>query len=291
MKNRDLPPLNAIKTFEAVARHLSMTKAAAELCVTQSAVSKQINNLEQHLAVKLLDHKTMTLTEKGSFYALSLRSILDELESATRHITEQDKQEYALTINALPSLAQYWLMPKINDFKLLHPHIKLHINTGDGFYVDADNNEADIFIRCNSKPFPDVENIALFDEIMIPICHRDLWDANQTDNKGFENQTLLIHTGRPDIWHQWAQCNNVTLGDTSSMPHFEHFFLVIDAVKNKLGIGFVPAFLVHEVLLQHDIINPLNIQFHTGYCYYAMYRHRHRFKPNIRAFLAWLSSL
>ena len=157
---RKLPPLNSLKSFEAAARHLSFTNAAAELCVTQGAVSKQIKTLEEYLGVEIFKRtsKGLKLTEQGEDYYRNLHEIFNNIASTTDYIFGYVKTDNKLTINILPSLSTNWLIPQIQDFKDNNPYIDVVINIGDGNELDFEKSNADVAIRVAEEPIEGFEN-------------------------------------------------------------------------------------------------------------------------------------
>src|SRR5690606_14082441 len=153
---RRLPPLNALRAFEAAARHLSFTRAAEELFVTQAAVSHQIRLLEDHLGLKLFRrlNRKLLLTEAGQQYLPSVRSAFDELNAATQRLEAGDRQGI-LTVSVIPSFAARWLVPRLGRFREAHPEIDLRL-AATLANVDFTRDDVDVGIRYGAGRYPDL---------------------------------------------------------------------------------------------------------------------------------------
>src|SRR5690349_4764892 len=144
---RRLPPLNALRAFEAAARHLSFTRAAAELNVTQAAVSHQIRALEERLGRKLFRRvgRTLFLTDAAQIYLTDLRAAFDRIDEATRRLESRDRGG-VLNATVLPSFAAMWLLPRLGRFRAAHPEIDVRLSS-DSEMVDFARSDFDIGIR------------------------------------------------------------------------------------------------------------------------------------------------
>ena len=161
----DLPPLNALRAFEAAARLQSMTLASKELHVTHGAISKQIRVLEDYLAFALFVrlHKKVLLTDEAKRYLPHVQAALQTLSSATSDIRRQPTQPQSLAINVLPSLTINWLIPRMEQFKSRHPHLYVDLSIGD-FAVDFSQGRYDIAIRSSTVAPKGANYIKLMDE-------------------------------------------------------------------------------------------------------------------------------
>ena len=283
---RNLPPLNSLKAFEAAARHLSFTRAADELCVTQGAISKQIKILEDFLRQALFSRVPggLLLTDKGKQYLANISSSLDIIDRATNLLVGGNN---VFTINILPSLSTYWLIPHIEDFQKKNPDIVVRVITGDGFDIDFDALSADIAIRGNNKPFDNLINIPLMKEEMRLVCSPLLLEGAAFDPKDITDYVLLEHTCRPQVWMDWMKHVAIETPIKNTLG-FEHFFMLIEAAKKGLGFALIPDFLVENDIEQGNLVNPLGITYKTDFIYYLLYSRRNNNNKYIKVFSTWL---
>jgi LysR family transcriptional regulator, glycine cleavage system transcriptional activator len=286
---RNIPPLNSLKAFEAAARHLSFTRAANELCVTQGAISKQIKILEDFLG-KILFKRipgALLLTSEGKQYLTNIASSLDIIDKATNLMVDKKDGKNIFTINILPSLSTYWLIPHIGDFQKKNPDIIVRVITGDGFDIDFDSLSADVAIRSNNTMFKNLVNIPLIEEEMRLVCSPLLVKETEFDPKKITDYMLLAHTCRPHIWNEWMQKTGIE-NHVKNTLGFEHFFMLIEAAKKGLGFAFIPDFLVADEIKQGNLINPFCITHKTDFTYYLLYPERNKNNKLIKAFSTWL---
>ena len=168
--NERLPPLNALRTFEAAARHLSFTKAAAELFVTQAAVSHQIKALEEHLGMPLFRrlNRALMLTDEGQALLPYVRDAFDQLAEGVRRL-RQGQSSGVLTISVLPSLASTWLIPRLRDFQTRHPEIEVHMTATERL-IDFAREPVDAGIRYGLGHWPGLRVERLLSAEIIPVC-------------------------------------------------------------------------------------------------------------------------
>jgi LysR family transcriptional regulator, glycine cleavage system transcriptional activator len=283
-----LPPLNSLRTFSVVAKHLNFSLAAEELCVTQGAVSKQIKILEDFLGITLFERKPqkLLLTAEATLYYNSISAALGMIHSSTRSVMEQKiSKNDELTINTLPSLGLYWLIPRISRFNGGH----LRIITGDDTKVDFTKINADIAIRVGNKRFENVNNYWLMDEEMSLICSPNLFSNKDTFTPSILTEhTWLAHTSRPSTFNEWTSFINLPAGSIKSTLGFEHFFMLIKAAIDGLGFALVPTFLVGEDLAAGRLINPGRTRYKTGSSYYLLSSKNTKKQHNIDKFYTWL---
>ncbi|MDI3326812.1 LysR substrate-binding domain-containing protein [Pontibacterium granulatum] len=267
---RHLPPLNALKAFDAAARHLSVTAAADELCVTQGAVSKQIRQLESALGVGLFERKPngITLTEAGAQYLPFVSAALDSLDSATEQLQRGTRQRERLLLSVTPSFTSSWLISRIHAFEQQHPHLQVDLITGDG-RPDFSGTEVDLAIRCLRPERAGQYHRLLLSERLLLVASPDLLACTPVQQPvDILQHRLLTQVTRPGMWDEFLH----TLGlDGSPARHgagFEHFFMSIKATEEQLGLGLVPDFLAQESINEGRLINPLGLSMMSGFAYY-----------------------
>lgn len=208
--SRRLPPLNSLRVFEAAARHLSFTRAAEELFVTQAAVSHQIKALEEFLSLKLFRrrNRSLLLTEEGQSYFLDIKDIFTSIAEATDKVLERSEKG-ALTISLPPSFAIQWLVPRLADFNAQEPDIDVRIKA-----VDMDEgsltDDVDVAIYYGRGNWPGLRADKLYQEFLIPLCSPSLLLGNKPleSLSDLKLHTLLHDTSRKD-WKQFARHYNI----------------------------------------------------------------------------------
>jgi LysR family glycine cleavage system transcriptional activator len=290
MKHK-LPPLNALKAFESAAKNLSFTNAASELCITQGAISKQVKILEEFLGVFLFQRigQGLILTAKGKEYYQNIYPALNSIRASTNLIRGNSSEDNILTINVLPSLSSYWLIPRIHSFKKNYPDIQLSIISGDG-EIDFSKTKSDIGIRSGYQEYSGLENIKFFDEEMLMVANSGLTEKIKTIHD-IQKFNILEHSCRPNVLKEWINLVGLTIYSQQKRIGFEHFFMIIEAAKQGLGIGFVPRFLLDDLLKKRELVNLLNLNYKTNYHYYLLFQKENKNNPKIKIFCDWVNSL
>jgi DNA-binding transcriptional LysR family regulator len=288
-----LPPLNALKVFEVAARKLSFSKAAEELCVTQGAISKQIKSLEEHLELALFDRTNtgLKLTKAGKQYLPTIMSALEQIQSSTANLQQQESSSQSLTLNITPSLSNLWLIPRLNKLSESLPNLRLNMVSGDGVF-QFHQASADIAIRCLPLSLSHENSTLLAEEVLLPVIHPDLLSKIPINTvSDILKHPLLMHTTRPQLWSQFLNRVLTEDKDTHStcFHHgFEHFFMSLEAAKQKQGIALVPNFLALEFIEKGELVNPLNIQYKSSYGFYFLVPAYRQQNDQVQQFYQWL---
>jgi LysR family glycine cleavage system transcriptional activator len=308
--SRQLPSLNALRAFEAAARHMSFTRAAEELHVTQAAVSRQIKSLETYLKVSLFRRlpRKLEITPEGMAYVPYLREAFDSIENATRRIVRGETRS-VLTVSVLPTLAIHWVIPNLHEFNELYPEIEIHFATSIN-PVDF-NSEIDMAIRVGSRnPLPANQSGARIDlqmtkdwsgieieelmvDLIIPVCAPDLARAAPPLRRfeDLRSHTLLHTSTRPNAWPDWLAANGVREVAGSKGPSYGHFFMAIEAARQGKGIACVPDVLVAADFAAGRLIAPFSRPVESAGSYWILYRRHQRNMPKLRTFCDWLRAL
>ncbi|MBS4046119.1 MAG: transcriptional regulator GcvA [Alphaproteobacteria bacterium] len=289
-----LPSLNALRAFVAAGRHLSFTRAAEELHVTQGAVSRLVKQLEEDLGVGLFRRgpRGLELTEAGAAYLPPLAEAFERMQAATKLIARHGKRPAnRLAITMLPTFAMRWFMPRLADFHQLNPEIAVDVTSADR-PVDFASEPVDVGIQYGSGQWPaDLHAEFLFAETVILVASPALLKSKPLHKPDdVKRHTLLTHSTRPEAWAEWFAAAGLK-GNASRGPAFEHFFMSIEAAVNGLGLALVPDFFVTQELREGRLVEPLpqlRVQRPGGY-YLLCLKGRDR-EPAIRAFRNWLFS-
>ncbi|QBF83457.1 LysR family transcriptional regulator [Shewanella maritima] len=286
---RKLPPLRALQVFEAAARHLNFSHAATELCVTQSAVSHQIKQLENYFGEVLFirDGKGFKLSEKGALLFSELESIFNQLNDLSMKVTGE--QNLNLRLAVFSSFAIKWLIPRLGEFKKSYPqyNIRLNMITDEPQLTDS---VADMFIcgRSNQAGF---WQTTLHNERLIPVCSPELIETvTQVDTNWLGKQSLLV-VDEPDQgldWDTWQQQNQISLPDEQQRHIFSHVLLAIEAATAGQGIALASDFMVETDIKSGKLV-ALNLpDVFTDFQFNFLCKHRHKKHPAIAAFIKWL---
>lgn len=268
---RFLPPLNALKAFESAARLKSLTKAADELNVTRAAVSQQVKQLEQTLSATLFERSgsKLTLTEDAQYYLPLLTQVFDSLSVGTEQLFEK-RRRHLVTLSIAQSFCHQWLIPRLAEFKRLHPHIELKITTTSNAYPSA-NQAADVEIINGVLPLGGDESNCLAQEHWRvvaspgflkrqPIC--DLASLAQADK--------LATTGYRENWRYWFDRLGHSGEMTRPVIQFDHSLLAVEAAVCGLGVLLVKDLLVEDQLKQGELHIVGEWQLASETCHYVL---------------------
>jgi len=291
---RHLPPLNALRAFEAAARHLSFTKAARELHVTQAAVSHQIKGLEEYLGVPLFHRhrKAVLLTEAGQLCLPGLRDGFDRLAAAIDSIRNLDNAN-VLTVTTPPSFAAKWLVPHLDQFRKAHPDFEVRIDASTNL-VDFERENVDVAIRYGSGSYPGLESELLFEIEVFPVCSPRLCKGRHPlrSPQDLKWQTLLHTEWRaraeePD-WRMWLLAAGAPDVDWTRGPQFNDVTVAIQAAIEGQGVALGRGALVAADLKAGRLVRPFRLSVAGRFRYYLVYPAAALKRPKVAAFRDWL---
>lgn len=286
---RRLPPLNAMRTFEAAARHLSFTRAAQELNVTQAAVSHQIKSLEEHLGMPVFRrlNRALMLTEAGQALFPAVNEAMDIMTTAVDRLHRHDRTG-VLTVSTMDSFAATWLVPRLGRFRAAHPDIDLHISTSDES-VDFDRVDIDLAIRYGHGEWPGLKVDRLMSEELFPVCSPELLSAGAplATPADLKNHTLLHDDMRVD-WRMWLMAVGEAGVESDRGPSYQHSNLVIQAAEQGDGVALARSVLVERALAAGRLVRPFDFALQTNYAYYVVCPHANLDRPKVKAFREWL---
>ncbi|MDP6788489.1 MAG: transcriptional regulator GcvA [Rhodospirillales bacterium] len=284
-----LPPLNALRVFEAAARHLSFTRAARELNVTQAAVSHQIKGLEAHLGLKLFRRlsRTLLLTDQGQAYFPPVRDALAALAQATKRLEAQDAGG-TITVSTLTSFAANWLVPRLRRFRALCPDVDVHISTTDDV-VDFGRDDVDMAIRYGGGVWRGLDAVRLMTEEVFPVCSPSLLeDGPPLRNPADLGRHTLLHDDMREDWQMWLLAAGADHLDATRGPGFQHSNLVVQAAVAGEGVALGRSVLVADDLAQGRLVKPFDTSLPAEYAYYVVCPKADAKRPKIAAFRQWL---
>ncbi len=286
---RRLPSLKALRAFEAAARHLSFTLAANELNVTQAAISHQVKALEERLGVKLFHRRNrrLFLTEAGQAYLPPVREAFDELAAATERLVARDAAG-TLTVSTLTSFAATWLVPRLKQFRELHPEIDVRLTASDGL-VDFAREDVDVAIRYGRGHWPGLRADHLLAEDIFPVCSPGLLDGTNPLRRpsDLEHHTLL-HDDMRESWRMWLLAAGVEGLDPERGPGFSHSSMVVQAAVDGQGVALGRSALVAADLAAGRLVRPFEGSLPAEYAYYVVCPEANAERPKVLAFREWL---
>lgn len=291
---RRLPPLNALRAFEAAARHLSFTKAAAELNVTPGAISHQVKSLEALLGVQLFHRLTraLRLTDAGQTALPTLGQGLDKLAQGVDQIcAHSNSRELAISIS--PSFGAMWLVPRLEHFRSRYPDIEIRIDGTDNL-VDLARDNVDVAIRYGPGGYKGVRVDRLFSPMNTPVCSPALLEGEHPLKRpGDLRHHSLLHIDWKDdeaSWRMWLLAAGLHDIDPSRGPHFTMENMAVQAALGGQGIALTGDILVASELATGRLVRPFDVSLSTPltFSYYLLSPNDIETQPKVSAFRDWL---
>ncbi|WP_267427516.1 transcriptional regulator GcvA [Methylobacterium sp. GC_Met_2] len=288
--HRRLPPLNAVKAFEAAARHASFTRAADELHVTHGAVSRQVQTLEDWLGVPLFErhNRRVVLTEAGAAYAAEIGAALDRIALATARQAERGRP-HLLHVNALATFTLRWLIPRLSGFQRVNPSIELRLTTSNVPLARL-TEPFDVAIRGGPETRPGHVAEPFLSERRIPVCSPALLRRLPLDEPAQLRQHTLLHAATlPRVWPDWLRAAGVQDLTPQASVTLEHFYLTLQAALDGLGIAMGPERLIADDVAAGRLVLPFTGPALPARSYYTYVPETRTEDPAIRAFCGWLA--
>ena len=286
---RNLPPLNALKAFEAAARYESFTKAANELCVTQGAVSHQVKALEEFLGLKLFSRgpQQLVLTEAGRDYFEMGRDALDRIASGTDRLLQRQSAQI-LNVSTSPNFASKWLVHRLGRFAETYPDINLRISA-TLHHVDFVRDDIDMAIRHGDGTARGLDITRLYSEELFPVCSPKLLQGDRAllTPADLAFHTLLHLDHRRD-WDKWLNIANVENADLSRGLILNQASNIIDAAVDGQGVALARTGLAAHDLLSGRLVRPFVPSLPVSYAYWIVCPKVTAKLPKISLFRNWL---
>jgi DNA-binding transcriptional LysR family regulator len=291
-----LPSLDLLKGFEAAARHLSFTRAAEELFLTQSALSRQMQTLEEQLGLPLFErrHRQLLLTGAGQVLQATAKVVLDEIGQAVTAIRREQSAE-PLKVSTNQPFASLWLIPRLSHFRERHPDIDVYISA-DNRIVDLERERIDLAVRyCGEATAPSGSR-RLFGERLVPVCSPALASRRQHPLKRPEDLAhhVLLHIdderGRfPWLnWSAWLAAIGIDRLAPAGSLRFNHFDQVIQAAIDGQGVALGREPLIDRLLRQRKLVAPFRDRYATPRAYYIVRSSHGAQRGEAQAFSDWL---
>jgi LysR family glycine cleavage system transcriptional activator len=294
---RRLPPLNAVRAFEAAARHSSFHAAADELAVTPGAVAQHVKSLEAWLRLPLfkrLPSKGVVPTQAGQRYAATASALLDQLAEATAKLMAQDNA-HVLTVSTLYSLASQWLIPRLGTFRVANPGLDVRVVASNAL-TDFSREEVDLAIRSTRNPnAPGLTVEFLMGETFFPVCAPALAESLR-EPADLKHHTLLQEEWDQTIpgymnWPLWLEAAGIRGIDARRGPRFTHTFLVLQAAAAGQGVALATSVLIGDDLKTGRLVRPFGPEIPGIYSYYLVCPPAAAELPKVRAFRNWMMEI
>jgi len=286
---RSLPPLNALRSFEAAARHQSFTRAADELCVTQGAVSHQVKALEAELGLKLFNRglRGLAITEPGRNYLAAVQDAFDRIALGTDRLLQR-QQAGIVTVSTSPDFAAKWLVSRLGRFSEAHPEIELKISA-TMHHADFAREDVDLAIRHGAGDWVGLDAVNLCSEELFPVCSPGfLRDRRCLRVPEDVLQFPLLHLDDRRTWSRWLEAAGASGEGLLHGPIFNHASMLIDAAVDGLGIALARTALAAADLINGRLMRPFEIALSLKKTYWIVCPKATSSMPKIATFRKWL---
>ncbi|MFT5706526.1 MAG: LysR family glycine cleavage system transcriptional activator [Oceanospirillaceae bacterium] len=284
---KHIPNIHNLHSFVAAAKHCSFTQAAIELHLTQSAISRQIKDLENQLGVSLFKRvrQRVVLTDTGIRFLDDAKKILHITEDAMLRAMSVGAKS-SLNIAALPTFTSRWIIPKLDSFIQQNPNIALSFSSRTKPFTFSDKL-ADIAIHFGKPNWPQAQCYLLSKEQMVPVASREYLQQNPINKlQDFEQQNLLQMTSRLGSWKNWFDVHSLDISQNNHLS-FDQFSMIISALNANLGIALLPTYFIDRELEQGSIVQ-LGEAIDTDDCYYLVIPDNKKDNVQVNSFKEWI---
>jgi LysR family transcriptional regulator, glycine cleavage system transcriptional activator len=292
-----LPPLDLLVGFEAAARHLSFTKAGAELFLTQSAVSRQIKELEDQLGVALFErrHRALALTEAGQQFYASAAQVLTTMRAATERLRVQAGRKRPLSVTTTNSFASLWLIPRLAGFTRTHPGVDVRI-TADTRVQDLERDGLDVAIRHGPPSLAGANAIKLMGERVFPVASPKLLKKLPLKKPADLARHVLLQYDDPDMrhpwlhWKTWLEVERLADLRPAGTLVFSGYEQIIPAALEGHGVALGRSPLVGDLIRAGKLVAPFTSAAEPARGYFAIVSRNSEGRPEVADFVAWLKT-
>jgi LysR family glycine cleavage system transcriptional activator len=294
LSRRYLPDLGALQAFECAARHGSFTRAAGELSLTQSAVSRQVKDLEQHLGTLLFERvrQRVVLSDDGKRFLPEARKLLQQSEATMLRAMATADARQTLSVATLPTFGSRWLSPRLPHFIASHSGTVLNIGSRSAPF-DFDEEDFDLAIHYGQPVWARATSIYLCSETIIPVASRTLLHASPQQNTVMTpallaEQPLLQLATRPKLWSQWFAMTGVEAQTAFRGHRLDQFSMIIEAAIAGMGYALLPRYLIETELRTGALQVVVDLPMQTENSYYVVTPETKQTLPLAQAFTDWL---
>jgi len=286
---RPLPPLNAIRAFEAASRHMSFSRAAEELGVTQGAISKHVIALEDFIGAQVFVRSPtgLSLTQEGYTLMEALRPAFAMMTDAFAHYRRRSPRSNVCRIATIASFASQFLVPRLPDFRARHPDIEIEFITSIRL-VDLEREEADIAVRYGLGQYKGLVSTRLVKGILLPVCSPALLEHCGADLNTLLATARRIQTAGYNEWRDWSQEVGVDLSDTQPSYQIEDFLVAIKALVTGQGLALLPQILVRDQIDSGELVQFSATPLCVEHSYHLAHTVASARRPFVQAVASWL---
>ena len=292
LKSR-LPPLKSLLAFESVARHLSVTKAAEESCVSREAISRQIRVLEEYLGVKLFDrlHRAMSLTKSGKDFQITINESLESIAEVSGRI-KKDVQPLKISIASTIAISSFWFTPRLMKYKALFPEAEFRVAVSDQ-PCDMVADKINIGFRYGEGNWPGLASIKLFEINSFPVCTIEYLENAQPIRSATDllDHALINLNGdfhADEDWDWWLRGHGVTMSSSFKTLDFDSYANVIQVALDGQGIALGYSGLVTDLLANKKLVQPLNMSLSKNRAVYLVYPNGVELSEQAGNFIDWV---
>lgn len=284
------PSISSVRAFEAAGRLLSFTKAAAELNVTQSAISHGVRDLEERFRLPLFarEGRNLTLTEAGRRYLPFAAEAVGRLRMGERAVLDPQRKARVLTVSVSPSFAAKWLVPRLAAFSTEHPDLDLRISANPQ-HIDFSDGEIDLAVRHGDGSWPNLDCTRLCAEAVFPVCSPAAQREMKLKTPADLLQCVLIHHQSAEPWTSWLRAFvRSAPKEISRGPVLNEMSLVIDAAIGGQGVALARSALAQRDLAEGRLVRPLKEEIPAPFSYWIVCSPENASAAKIARFRDWL---
>lgn len=288
-----LPPLKSLVAFEAVSRHLSLTRAGEELRVSREAVSRHIRVLEEHLGVKLFErlHRAVALTPEGKRMQLVVRESLESIAYVAGAVC-RPRMPYKISVSSTIAISSFWLTPRLSGFRAKFPNIEIHVAISDA-PRDLRADDIDVGLRYGGGSWRGLQAIHLFDIWSFPVCSPSyLESAPKIDEPADLLQHALINldgtTHATEDWWWWLKEQNVRIPSSFRMLGLDSYANVIQLALDGEGVALGFSGLVSDFLADGRLVRPIDASLTRNQAVYLVVPGTTAPSPKVQSFIDWI---
>lgn len=293
LTRRWIPDIDILQTFESAARHGSFTQAAKELSLTQSAVSRQISELENQIGVLLFERvrQRVVLSDAGQKFLPEVRRLLGLTEETMLRAMAASQSASSLSIATLPTFGSRWLTPRLPDFLSQHPEMALNVASRSEPF-DFDEEPFDLAIHYGQPVWAHATCTYLCSELIVPVGSPELCAANPVDTPAaLASSAPLLHlSARPKAWASWFEMQQADVSSPYKGHRFEYFSMVIEAALAGLGFALLPRYLIEQELESGRLLVLFDKPLQTENSYYLVVPDHRRENPLAQNFFVWIAA-